>query len=566
MSFDAVRHGPALVLMCAVAALLGLLSLEFGHWRSEAIAVDELHFAVCAARGNDVGDLPVAGCHDNKTPLIYALHQLVQGLHGLYALAAIKVWAILFVLLNLAAVAWLVARYSPASGISAAAVAVALAIQPLTADAPLLGLKTETLSMAFVLPALATTVAAVGAVGRVMVALALVAGLGFGMAIATKQTHLLVPLAVGAVLVLWLGAGVRTWRFLCQVGPLVALGCVAPIALLALAFASRGDWDEFVGNLLVYPGVYGGEPTHSWLQRQVWKAHAVAGDLARTPAPWLLALIGLALALRGGDGRPSPRVGAAEAACWAALLALVLAVVLSPIYFAYHLVPVWLLLAVLGGFGWARVVTKRAALPLAWLLLGLSVLHLAVSVHSEGGRRGDPIPAKATLDAQVHPVPGSRTGWVLGMWPEFYVHRGLVPASSVLYPWALPGAPANPLYRKPAPGTPAAIALRSVQDRNLHQLYTDFASTRPDVLAIVEPLARAPESSSLTDVPGLELWIAAHCRPLGRALDGNGRPAQLFDCTAKPGPPIPAPEATAPSSSGSTPSRRSSPGAPAGGS
>jgi hypothetical protein len=525
---DAVRWWPRVALALAVAALSGLLVLEFGAWRGEAIAVDELHFAACAARGNAAGQLPVAGCHDNKTPLIYALHQLVQRLHGLYPLPAIKAWAVALVLLNLGALAWLVSRnaHRPGAGPAAAAVAAALALQPLTADAPLLGLKTETLSMAFILPALAASAAAAGAGGRARMGWATLAGLGFGLAIATKQTHALVPLFVGAGLALWLGAGTAAGRFLRVAGPLAALGCILPIAVLAAVYAGRGDWAEFHGNLLVYPAVYGGEPTHGWLQRQVWKAHAVAGDLARTPAPWVLAMLGLGLAARG---RAAPAT-AAEAACWAALLAFAGALLLSPIYFAYHLVPLWLLLAALGGLAWARLCSGPAARPLAWLMLGLSVLHLLLSVSSQGGRRGDPVPSQATRDAQAHPVPGSRTGWALGMWPEFYTQRGLVPASNILYPWALPGTPGNPLYRKPAPGTRAAAALEPLQDRNLRQLYADFARTRPDVLAIVEPLARAPDSAGLTDVPGLDRWIAAHCRPLGATRDGNDRPARLFDC------------------------------------
>ena len=149
---DAVRWWPRVALALAVAALSGLLVLEFGAWRGEAIAVDELHFAACAARGNAAGQLPVAGCHDNKTPLIYALHQLVQQLHGLYPLSAIKAWAVALVLLNLGALAWLVSRHTqrPGAGPAAGAVAAALALQPLTADAPLLGLKTETLSLSLI--------------------------------------------------------------------------------------------------------------------------------------------------------------------------------------------------------------------------------------------------------------------------------------------------------------------------------------------------------------------------------------------------------------------------------
>lgn len=116
------------------------------------------------------------------------------------------------------------------------------------------------------------------------------------------------------------------------------------------------------------------------------------------------------------------------------------------------------------------------------------------------------------------------------MWHEFYVHRGLIPASNVLYPWALPGTPGNPLFRRPAADTKEGRALAALQARKLAELFQDFAATPPDVLAVIEPLARAADSDRVTDVPGLKSWIDAHCRPMGRTKDGNGRPAALYDC------------------------------------
>lgn len=527
---------PALALALALLALALLLRLEFGPWKNEPFAVDELHFAVCAARANAVGEFPAAGCHDNKAPLVYAVHQAVQAVHGPYPVRAIKLWALGLVALVLLGVVALAARgaTTPWAAAGAGMVGAALALQPMTADAPLLGLKTETLGMAFVFPGLVASAASARAQGWRRSGLAGLAGLAFGLAIATKQTHALVPVFVACSLMACLGSTSRALDFARAALPAATLGCVLPLGALAALFALQGRLPEFLGNLLIYPAVYGGPAEGDAMQRAAWKGAALASDLARTPAPALLALAGAVMAWS-----QRPRLWTEEeAAAWGAVAALLLGIALSPIYFAYHLLPVWLLLAALGGLAWARLArspaspsASSAALP-ATLLLVLAALHASQVWWTEGGRRAGRPDAGATPAMTADALAGSRTGWVLGMWPEFYVQRGLLPASGILYPWALPGTPDNPLFRRPDPTSPWAPWLASAQARNLAQLYRDFEHTPPDVVALVEPLARHPGSARQADVPGLDRWLMQRCVEAPPLRDGNGRPTRLFDCRA----------------------------------
>ena len=109
------RRNPAwrsvgVMLALAVVSLAYVALLEFGRWRDHAIQVDELYFSACAARGLTVGQFPIAGCHDNKGPMILLIHQLVQMASSTYDLVAIKVAAYAVVLLVAGAAAMLAHR------------------------------------------------------------------------------------------------------------------------------------------------------------------------------------------------------------------------------------------------------------------------------------------------------------------------------------------------------------------------------------------------------------------------------------------------------------------------
>ena len=154
MSASGNRHHRAAwgaVLCLSVLAafiIINLAAMEFGPLKDRAIAVDEVFFAVCAARDNAVGDFPSFGCHDQKTPLIYAAHQVVQWAAGSYSLPGIKVAAFGVVLIGAALVAGLTRRLAGTLGAVAAA---ALFLLTISTDAFLLALKSEVLGTSFLL-------------------------------------------------------------------------------------------------------------------------------------------------------------------------------------------------------------------------------------------------------------------------------------------------------------------------------------------------------------------------------------------------------------------------------
>src|SRR2546423_2787417 len=122
--------GLAASLVLTLLSQLNLALLEFGPYRERAIQVDELYFAACAARGTATGTT-MAGCHDNKAPLIHLLYQAVQGNDGPYDIVAVKVAAFVTVTLIVALVALLAYRFA---GAVAALVAGCLLLQAMSAD------------------------------------------------------------------------------------------------------------------------------------------------------------------------------------------------------------------------------------------------------------------------------------------------------------------------------------------------------------------------------------------------------------------------------------------------
>jgi hypothetical protein len=341
------------------------------------------------------------------------------------------------------------------------------------------------------------------------------------MAVLTKQTYAVVPVAVLCATAF--GAPRPRLRAVLARAALLALGGLLPVAALAALFAANGGAQDLLDSVFLYPAVYGGASDVPRLQRMVWTAGAVFTQLGHVPAVPAMAVAGVAL-WAGREGRDR-----AQATLWTVAVALLLIPFAAPAFFAYHLLPAWLLLALLGGIAWgqAGAPARQVVGPLVVVMAGLAA---AGAWMGNGGKGQVEAPTQDTRAAQAHPTPGARYGWSVGYWPEFYVHRGLVPASDVLFPWALPGAPPNALFHLPAPGSRLEGWLNRSRARALARLWADFERTPPDVIALTTPLARAEGSTALSDVPGLDAWIARHCRPLGASQDNQHRPVRLFDC------------------------------------
>jgi len=142
-------------------------------------------------------------------------------------------------------------------------------------------------------------------------------------------------------------------------------------------------------------------------------------------------------------------------------------------------------------------------------------------------------------DAVGRPIPGDtlsrddrqvRYAYVLGMWHHLYVTGNLVPASQVMFPWALPGVPGFWAYTPPAAGSMKRRLLDEVQQHNLRQLFDDFGKTPPEYIVLVHAYSRASDSTRLSDVPGLDEYIGRHCVYQGDIADDRGKPASVYRC------------------------------------
>jgi hypothetical protein len=207
---------------------------------------------------------------------------------------------------------------------------------------------------------------------------------------------------------------------------------------------------------------------------------------------------------------------------------------ISPTYFIYHTIPVWTVMAVLAGVAIGDVWTRfRASSPAVVLYLGLGLLASAVlsaasAWHTNGGRGNI---GQGGADAPAVDGRG-RFGYVLGTWPDFYVYNSLVPASDVMFPWALPGTPASWVYNAPAPDSLRGRMLTLVHSRSHPKLFDDFKRTPPSYILVLDDMARDPGSIRVTDVPGFDEYLQQRCIFMKTSHDARRGAAKLFRCNA----------------------------------
>lgn len=505
-----------LAALLAAACLLYVVPQQWGPLRQQALQGDELFFGACAARAEVDGWASVAGCHDNKAPLIYLLHAALQQVFHPQDTRVLKVTSAVMLALLVGMTACLAARLAPGRPRHAAVAAGVLVLCAFAPSPSLLAVKTEFLGMLFVMLTLVLLSAATPPPG---LARALGSGVAMGAAVMSKQSFALLLPAFAWGLWQWarpLPVPARGLRLL-----MAGVGLVLPALALAALFASRGRLDEFLSTTFLYPAVYGNTEWPSLAKRLLWQS-ATASDFLQLTPVHLLLVIAAGLAPRH---RPGPAVLRAVVLQLCPLsLAILLA---SPALFKYHTVPFWALSALLGGALLAEAtaadeVARRLAsaglLAAASLALGYTLLH------------NDGRPLSTAHTDVVDPARG-RFLYVLGMEPTFYA-RGFIPASSVQFPWALPGTPATWAYRPPPPGTALQQRLAAQQQRNLQQLYADFARTPPAYIVIIDPYARREGSPRHADVPGFDEYLAQHCRWVAATQDTRENPGQVFACAS----------------------------------
>lgn len=491
---------------------------QFGALRGQALQIDELFFGACASRAAIDGWAATAGCHDNKAPLIYLLHAALQQASRPYDPTVLKL-ASLALLGAITALSMRVARRAATVQPARAAVASALLLLcALVPNPAMLAVKTELLGVLFLLCGLAIAPPAGQRLGALR---ALCIGLAFGAAVMSKQSYVLM-LPAGLWLV-WIASpglpaparGLRLLAF--------CAGSVLPGLLLAALFAASGSLLEFWATTFLYPAVYGAPLKASLAKRLLWQFATLSEFVQLVPIQLALALTVL---LRGdlrSSSTPAPQ-RALLLACGLTLLILLA----SPKLFPYHAIPFWVLASTLAGpvlaqghaaDGWGRSAAAAA-------LLGAAVLGLGITLRTNDARQASFLQTDATQ------APTRRHAFVIGMAPEFYAAEGFIPASRVQFPWALPGTPPSWAYHPPQPGSQLHTLLQAQQQRNLAQLYTDFARTPPAYIFIFDKYARAEGSPRQADVPGFDDYLARHCQLQGEVSDSSGSPGRRFACDA----------------------------------
>ena len=523
-------------------ALLGFAQHMWREWTtfgSDYTHVDEIFFAVCAARGLAVGDVPVSGCHDNKAPLIYLFYQAIELLSGRFSFIGIKAAGGLCALGAIASVALVAHRIS---GALAAVLGAALATQVVDIAPEMLAFKTELVGTIFMLLGAACLLTWRRAPRMASLSSA---GLCFGLAIMTKQTF-----AFGVF-------GAWIWLLSCPVSPKAGGLSVragrwllfnSALALPMLAFMAlfwfRGQSLDFLGSVFLHAIAYGtGGAALSWSER-AWKAGWLVHQFGLVYPLTLTFTVAMAqwLWIQSKLRTVSAERGSSLGLLFSLSLGMALVPIIARQYFQPHLLPAWLLMAVAAGasvaawlkWGIARFGNNEGGWQVAAGASGLlvAVLMAVNSWYLYGDATKREAGKQHVLDegSRIPDAQGSY-GYVLGIRPEFYFFNGIVPASDVLYPGALIGA------GKAAPaagsGNQENLLTRLTSAMQAHatqRLMEDFARTPPTHIFLVDKWAKAPDSLAVTDVKVLGDYLRLHCS-LSRTVVGKPyQTGRLYAC------------------------------------
>ncbi len=263
------------------------------------------------------------------------------------------------------------------------------------------------------------------------------AGLLVGLALLVKPV--VVPQGCLAFLVLVgpaLGCGALPWRRLPGLALAYALACATPMALVALAYALRGDFTAFLDGNVLAPLRY--------VAMGVPFAQALRLCLAAAATLLLPLLLALGTLLPPPRPRPAQQLLARTALAWlaAAGLAVVLPGMYFPHYFLMLLAPL-ALLAALGAGRLARVARPGLVLASFAGLLAVATLQCWSMVllprleHGIGLRGQDP-PQRvaAALNAALRP---GESIFVVNWQPLLYFLTRTQPPTRFVHPAQLSG-------------------------------------------------------------------------------------------------------------------------------
>jgi len=526
----------ALSLAVALLAFALMVKAELGPRGDLPLQIDEWYFATCAARGNAAGEAPLTGCHDNKGPLIFPIYQLLSDPQQPYAESRFKWGGFGLALINAALLAALARRVV---GRGSASLAFSLMLLCAAGSTMYVTLKTEPLGLSFVLAGLLVLAHA----QRPAPPWRLVStGALFGLSLLAKQTYVfaLLGLVVSALVqhaACWpSGRGARL-----KAVAMLLLGAGLPFALLLAVFAVAGKLLPLLASLFLYPSLYvdpSATPHPSALARWAWRF----GQLAEAMRPHLpllmLAVPGVVLSLVVDRKRASVDGEAAatglQGPLVSVLLGLLALLLVAPIMFPYHLMPM-LVLAIVPACAFLlgiKQAVQRASPTLLragqWSLLLLAALWTLSVWFGPGGRSNT---GRELFGFEKIDTGGARYGYVVGAWPEFFTFNGLVPASEVMYPNGLPGVPSFWGFQRPDPESLKGRFLTVVQQYNAAKLTADFAKTPPRFIHVVDAMARSPGLAAPTDIPLLADYITRHCQLLRHVPGRMQYAGSLYQCS-----------------------------------
>lgn len=505
----------AAVVALAILALTLMLRNELGPRRDLPLQWDEFFFLICAARDNVPGGMPWAGCHDNKGPLIYVLYVWLLDTANLYDIVRLKLAAFGFGAAVLGVGSWLAGR---AGGRWAALVCFTLLALHWASGPVLLALKTEQLGVLLMLLGFAALPTQSGAAGRDH---PLLAGVMFGLALLAKQAFV-IPL-VAVILGITVTAASR------RLGMIVALlvGVSLPFAASLLYFWQAGRLEDHLASLVLHVTMYSSPEPSSVLQRWSWRFGGLAVVLTSYLAFTLpLALLAAAGAVRARAVKPLVAPGLLFL-----LLGMLLIGVMTPMLLAQHLAPFFVVAAVVLGSAagrWVQTAPQSPAIDMAGLALALYSLAVALAVWFGPAGRADT--GRAFYRFEKLPAAETKYAYVAGIWPELFIANGLLPASDVMYPTALPGAPASWFFTPPISTTvKGRIAIENFE-RNARALSSDFKRNPPSYIHVSNEMARSPGQARPSDIPVLADYIEKHCSQFREIVGNKQHAGVIYRC------------------------------------
>ena len=517
-------------LVVFVSALISysyLFFVETGIRAAIPFQVDELWFLTCAARGLAVGDIPISGCHDNKSPLIYAVYQLAMNPSAPYNFINIKIAAFVSGAFLASICGLLGLRLG---GRVAALLAASFVLQLFIASPSYLALKTELIGLIFLSIALFLLFDFRAAHASLT---SLCAGFFVGLALASNQKFLFPFIGILIWFFLdWLRGPRRSFLSLFKTWCIFCTAASLPTIALFFIFFWNDRQIDFLASLFIYPLIYGRAEQIPFIKQLAWRVALIANVLQPMRLHLLVGVGACAAAWmawrRAGIGAASREVISPI------LLVLVigsyaLIALMSPLLFGYHLFPVWCLITVLAGFYIAVAIKNEVfSIPISAALLTVAVLSPLALYGSVGAKN-----EQGKDLYSYEPVSGyeGKYAYIAGQWPAFYVFNGLIPASDVMYPTALPGAPASWAFTPPDPSSRKGELLRRLYEYNVPRLLNDFYRTPPSLIFVEDLNANSKPHDQISDINVLNKYILANCKFSKRIEGFFMHEGSLFKCS-----------------------------------